>query len=165
VSPRPTRILRAAFACAAFLWAAAGFARVGDKIDDLRKRFGRPHTQPNKETVVWIIEERAGPLLYTVTLGEKGVSIAEGLKPMKPAGVMQDEIAEAFVQEQLGTLPDEKSARAVKAGESYTFGGQEFVCAKDEVVALDPERLLVVWNRGPAKSVMAVTKTFLERRK
>lgn len=141
-----------------------GHARVGEKFDDLKKRFGRPHTQPNKETAVWIIEERAGPLLYTVTFSEKELSIAEGLKPMKAAGEMLDEISQAFVQEQLSTLPDQKSVRAIKPGDSYTFGGQPFACTKDEVVALDTEHgLLVVWNRGQNKSVMAVTKEFLER--
>ena len=152
---------------AGVLFAAVGAdARVGEKADDIKKRFGRPQTQPNKETVVWIIEEAKGPLLYTVTLGDKGVSIAEGLKPMKAAGPMADEIAQQFIQEQLSTVPDSKTLRTVKVGEAYTFGGEKFVCTKDEVVAVDDENgLLVIWSRGNAKSVMAVTKSFLERKK
>lgn len=148
------------------LCATSGFSRVGEKVDELKKRFGPPQAQPNKEVVVWIIEERAGPLLYTVTLGEKNVSIAEGLKPMKTSVPLLDDTAQAFVQEQLSSFPESKTVRTVKVGESYKFGGQDFVCNKDEVVALDDENgLLVVWSRGPVKSVMAVTKAFLERQK
>jgi hypothetical protein len=115
--------------------------------------------------VIWLIEERGGPLMYTITVNEKGVSIAEGLKPIKQSP-LPDELAQSFMKEQLSAFPDSTTVRTPKSGESYSIGGQSFVCTESEFVALDePNGLLVVWARTNPKSVMAVTKEWLMRAK
>lgn len=138
-------------------------ARIGEKAADLRARFGKPESQPQKNVLVWLIEDAAGALVYTVTLDDKGVSIAEGLKPFRQAQLTK-EAAQNFVGEQLSTLPSGHAAREVKAGEGYVFAGEKMTCgAQERVVVDDANGLLVIWTLAPAPNVLAVSRDFLPR--
>jgi hypothetical protein len=162
------RSSRSILALLAVLFATAvaappAFARLGESSAELRRRFGRPESQPSKDVLVWLIEEPAGALLYTVTLDERGFSIAEGLKPFRQA-VLTEQSARNFVQEQLSVLSDMRTARVVKPGENYTFGGEKFVCGEHEQVVVDEaNNLLVIWATRPTPSVMAATREMLAR--
>lgn len=145
--------------------AVAASARVGETGAELRKRMGKPEAQPAKNVLVWLVEESAGPLLYTVTLNEIDVSIAEGLKPYRQAKLL-DQTARAFVAEQLAALPSPNAARAIKSGETYTFAGEKFVGGADEQVVVDDANgLLVVWTLRPIASVLAATPEMVARPK
>jgi hypothetical protein len=147
----------------AFAAAPSAHARLGESGADLRKRFGRPESQPSKDVLVWLIEEPSGALLYTVTLDEGGRSIAEGLKPFRQAP-FSEQSARNFIKEQLSVLADIRTARAVKAGESYVFGGETLVCGENEqVIVDDANNLLVIWATRPAPSVLAATHEMLRR--
>jgi hypothetical protein len=153
---------RIAFALLLALTAATGFARVGDPLAKLKERFGKaPDPQSPKGMAVWFIESIDGALVYTVTLNAKGISIAEGIKPLKRA-VLTAEIAQDFVNDQMVLLKDSKTARQVLPGEKYEFAKQSFVCAEKEFVMLDePRGLLIIWSRADIPSVMAVTRELL----
>ena len=147
------------FLLAAFALAAAAplSARLGETDDALRKRFGRPEAQPSKNVLVWLIEEPAGALLYTVTFNERGVSIAEGLKPYRNAA-LAEQTARNFIAEQISVLADPSTARLVKPGEAYTFGGEKLTCGPDEhIIVDDAHDLLVIWTKDRSPSVMAAT--------
>jgi hypothetical protein len=153
----PSLVLAALIACAAALPA---HARIGEKAAELRQRFGKPEAQPQKNVLVWLIEESAGALLYTVTFDEKDLSIAEGLKPFRQAK-MTDQSARNFIADQLAALPADHRARELKPGESYTFAGEKLTCSAQERIVLDADHgLLVVWNVGP---ILAVTAAMVER--
>lgn len=138
-------------------------ARIGEKSAELRARFGKPEATPQKNVLVWLIEEPAGALLYTVTLDEKDVSIAEGLKPFRQAK-MTEQSARNFIAEQLSALPENHRARELKPGDAYTFAGEKLTCGANEKVVVDDEHgLLVVWTTAPAPSVLAVTREMLQR--
>lgn len=138
-------------------------ARLGETAAELRQRFGKPESQPQKNILVWLIEESAGALLYTVTLNEQDVSIAEGLKPFRQAR-MTDQTARNFISEQLSVLHDTSTARAIKAGEGYTFGGEKLTCGENEQVLVDEAHgLLVVWTQRPSPAVLAVTPEMMRR--
>lgn len=138
-------------------------ARIGEKASELRQRFGKPEAQPQKNVLVWLIEESAGALLYTVTFNEQDVSIAEGLKPFRQAK-MTDQTARNFITEQLSALPADHRARELKTGEAYTFAGEKLTCGANERVVVDVESgVLIVWNTAPAPSVLAVTREMVER--
>jgi len=138
-------------------------ARLGEKAADLRARFGKPETQPQKNISVWLIEESAGALVYTVTFNEQGVSIAEGLKPFRQAK-LTEQTAQNFIAEQLATLPSGHAAREVKVGENYTFAGEKFTCSANERVVVDGQNgLLVVWTLAPSPNVLAVTRELVQR--
>jgi hypothetical protein len=153
---------RVAFVLLLALTAATGFARVGEPLAKLKERFGMaPDPQSPKGMAVWFIESIDGPLVYTVTLNAKGVSIAEGIKPLKRAQLTTD-IAQDFINDQMVLLKDSKTARQVLPGEKYEFAKQSFVCAENEFVMLDdPRGLLIVWSRAGIPSVMAVTREML----
>ena len=140
----------------------SGFARIGDSVAKFTERFGKgPERESPKGMAVWFIESIDGPLVYTVTLNAKGVSIAEGIKPLKRA-ILTNKIAQDFMDEQMSLLKDSKTARVVKPGEKYEFARQSFVCAEGEYVVLDePRDLLLVWVRDGIPSVMAITKELL----
>ncbi|HLP24482.1 MAG TPA: hypothetical protein VK477_02300 [Acidobacteriota bacterium] len=124
---------------------------------------GKPEAQPQKNVLVWLVEESAGALLYTVTFDEKDLSIAEGLKPFRQAK-MTEQTARAFIAEQLGALPADHRARELKPGETYTFAGEKLTCGANERVVVDNDHgLLIVWNMAPAPSVLAVTREMVER--
>jgi hypothetical protein len=142
--------------------AIPGFARIGDPVAKFTERFGKgPERESPKGMAVWFIESIDGPLVYTVTLNAKGVSIAEGIKPLKRA-ILTAKIAQDFLDEQMTLLKDSKTARVVKPGEKYEFAKQSFVCAEGEYVVLDgAQGLLIVWVRNGIPSVMAITKEIL----
>lgn len=143
--------------------AVPAHARIGEKGAELRARFGKPEATPQKNVLVWLIEEPAGALLYTVTLDEKDVSMAEGLKPFRQAKML-DQTARSFIAEQLSTLPENHRAREFKPGDVYTFAGEKMTCGANEKVVVDDEHgLLVVWNTAPSPSVLAVTREMLQR--
>lgn len=138
-------------------------ARIGEKSAELRARFGKPEATPQKNVLVWLIEEPAGALLYTVTLDEKDVSIAEGLKPFRQAK-MTEQSARNFIAEQLSALPENHRAREFKSGDAYTFAGEKMTCGANEKVVVDDEHgLLVVWTVAPQPSVLAVSREMLAR--
>ncbi|MBA3849267.1 MAG: hypothetical protein C0502_04640 [Opitutus sp.] len=145
------------------LAAGAAHARLGETAAEIRQRFGRPESQPNKNVMVWLIEESAGALVYTVTFDEKGGSIAEGLKPFRQAG-FAEQSALNFIEDQLAVLRDPRAARVVRPGESYTFGGETLKCGEHEhIVVDDANDLLLVWTKRPSPSVLAVTHEMLRR--
>ncbi len=145
------------------LTATPGFARIGEPLAKLKDRFGKaPDPQSPKGKAVWFIESIDGPLAYTVTLDSHGVSIGEGIKPLKRA-ILTTQIAQDFVNDQLTLLKDSKTARIVKPGENYSFAGQTFVCAAQEYVVVDePANLLVIWSRAGIPTVMAITREMLQ---
>lgn len=146
---------------AVFLLAGSAAARLGDTTATLRERFGRPEAQPNKHTTAWLIEAPAGALLYTVTFDEKGVSIAEGLKPYRFARMLE-QTARDFINDQLSALGDPSKLRIVKAGERYQFAGEAFTCGpKEQVWVDDGANFLLIWSKGEEGSVMAVTQEML----
>lgn len=150
---------------ASLAMAPAAHARLGEKAAELRARFGKPETQPQKNISVWLIEESAGALVYTVTFDEQGRSIAEGLKAFRQAK-LTEQTAQNFIAEQLATLPSGHAAREVKAGESYTFAGEKFTCGANERVVVDDQNgLLVVWTLAPSPNVLAVTRELVQRTK
>lgn len=146
-----------------FLLLAAGlvptsYAVLGESAAKIRERFGKPmpqvHNDPTSQ--VWLFEGEDGQLVYSVTLDAKGISIAEGLKPLKlakfPRATVQD-----FIDGQLAPYRGSKTVLTPKAGEKYTFGGKVFVCGDHEsIVVDDPNRILIIWSTGGAPSVIAV---------
>ncbi len=153
---------RVAFALLLTLTAGSGFARVGEPLAKLKEHFGKaPDPQSPKGKAVWFIESIDGPLVYTVTLNTKGVSIAEGIKPLKRA-LLTTTIAQDFINDQMVLLRDSKTARQVLPGEKYEFAQQLFVCAENEFVVVDePRDLLIIWSRAGIPTVMAVTREML----
>jgi hypothetical protein len=142
---------------------ALGIARVGETAAELRKRFGKPEAQPQKNVLVWLIEESAGALLYTATFDEHDVSIAEGLKPFRQAK-LTEQTARNFITEQLASLPDTHAARECKGGDAYTFAGEKFACgANERIVVDDANGLLIVWTLSPIPSVLAATRELVAR--
>lgn len=162
--PRSARIFLVVLLATLALAAAAPLpARLGETDDALRKRFGRPEAQPSKQVLVWLIEEPAGALLYTVTFNERGHSIAEGLKPYRNAP-LSEQTARNFIAEQISILADPSTARVVKPGDSYAFGGETLTCGPDEhVIVDDAHDLLVIWAKDRNASVMAATHEMMRR--
>jgi len=132
-------------------------ARLGEAQADIMKRFGKPEAQPRKDTVFWLFEAGdSGQLLYTVTFNAKGLSIAEGLKPVKRAS-FTSKTAMDFIETQLVPNRDSKTQRIVPHGEKYRFAGQNFVCAANEYVVLDePRGLLLIWTQVVDPAVLVV---------
>ena len=160
----PRRLLPLLCVLAAIAGVTPAEARLGEKFSDLRQRFGKPQGQPAKDMQVWLIEEAAGPLLYTVTFGAAGRSIAEGLKPHRHAKLTES-AARAFIRDQLTVLADPTKVRVVRAGEAYTFAGQAFTCGEGEQAFLDEQGgVLIVWTQRDPASVMAVTAEFVQRK-
>ncbi|MBA4136165.1 MAG: hypothetical protein C0518_02470 [Opitutus sp.] len=161
--PFPALLVLALAGAFVFGAATTAHARIGESGADLRKRFGRPESQPSKDVLVWLIEEPSGALLYTVTLDDRGISIAEGLKPFRQAA-LSEQSARNFIKDQLSMLADPRTARAVKPGESYVFGGETLSCGEHEqVIVDDANNLLVIWATRPMPSVMAATHEMMQR--
>jgi hypothetical protein len=136
-------------------------ARLGETQDDIRKQFGKAGGQPRKESAFWLIEGNDGLLNYTVTFNAEGRSIAEGLKPVRRARFTEAD-ARSFIESQLLAWEDSPTLRTLKSGEKYTFAGQDFVCAKNEQVAIDePNGVLVIWTK--ATSVVVISTEMLQR--
>jgi hypothetical protein len=142
--------------------ATSAHARLGEPLAKLKERFGKPQPQAQKDAVFWLFEGEDGQLLYTVTLNAKGVSIAEGLKPLK-YGRLTRETAENFINGQLGSFRESKTARTVNPGEKYVFAGKSFVCAEQEYVIVDDANgILIVWTKGAPPYVMAVSPEMIK---
>ena len=143
--------------------AAPAFARLGETQAELKKRYGTPLPQVRKEALVWLFEadEDGGQLLLSVTFDAKGVSIAEGLKPLKHAKLTRDSV-EGFIDLQLEPYRKSPTVRTVKPGTKYRFAGKDLTCAEHELVIVDdPNSLLIVWNQSAVPSVMAVTPVMM----
>ena|ERR1035437_5616165 len=139
-------------------------ARLGEKLDALKKRYGKPVPQErtNKSVATWLLEGEDGALIYTVTFDAKGRAVAEGLKPDRYAK-FSDETIRGFIDMQLAPYRDSKTLRNVKVGEQYSFGGKKFVVAREETVFVDEANdFLVVLTAGGAPSVMAVTHVMIQ---
>jgi hypothetical protein len=138
--------------------ASALSAAVGENIKQIKARLGDPGPQATKRAIVWFFEEGDGRMVYSVTLNEKEVSIAEGLKPIKGAQLTK-EGAQDFILSQLRPHQGVGTARGVKPGEKYTFAGKNFTCAANEVVVMNEEAgVLIVWTQGREPSIMAVSR-------
>ena len=137
--------------------ATPGYARLGETLGKIKERFGSPQPQTHKDIYVWTFEAPEGGLLiYTVTFDAKGLSVAEGLKPFKRA-VFSAEVAQNFIDYQLEPHRDSKTARIVKPGEKYRYGGKDFVCGENEYVVVDEANtFLLVWSRAGIPSVIVV---------
>ncbi len=153
--------------CLLLAAAPAAHAALGETLADLRKRFGPPDPQQPyapKNVAHWSIEtEQSERLIYTVTFNAKGLSIAEGLKPMGRA-VLVDPLAQSFVDSQFAMHRDAASTRTPKPGEKYRFAGQEFVCAPNEAVWVDETHdFMIIWAKDPKGKglVMAVRAEML----
>lgn len=138
-------------------------ARLGETLAQLKARYGRPAPQERKDprSAVWFFEGEEGELAFSVTFDAKGLSIAEGLKPLKqarfPANTVED-----FFDLQMEPSRGSKTSRTVKPGEKYTFAGKTFICAEQESVVVDePNALLIVWTHTGLTSVMAVRPEML----
>jgi hypothetical protein len=143
--------------------AATGLARVGEPVAKIKERFGKPEPKPPKNMVVWLIETNNGPLIYTVTYNAKGISIAEGLKPLKTA-VLTARSANDFIQDQVALIKDPATTRIMKPGEKFEFAGQPFTCGENEFVLMNNANdLLVIWSRGTDGTVLAVCREMLQR--
>lgn len=138
------------------LAATTGQAVLGDTFAQLRERLGRPEPQTRKDAAVWFFEVEDGRLVYTATLNGKGLSIAEGLKPLKRAIFTRD-AAEDFIDRQLAPSKGSKTRLSLKPGEKYVFAGKPFTCGDEEYVTVDEASdLMIIWNRSRAPSVVAV---------
>ncbi len=148
------------------LSAAASRAALGETQAELQKRFGRPdpllQQASQKNVTVWSIEtDQSERLIYTVTFNAKGLSIAEGLKPVGRA-VLHDLIVQSFVDSQLAMHRDTTGTRMPKPGEKYRFAGQEFVCAANESVWVDETNdFMILWAKGKQSLAMAVRAEML----
>lgn len=144
--------------------AASGHARLGETLAQLKEHFGTPPDPKSpKGLLVWFVESVDGPLVYTVTLNAKGVSIAEGMKPVK-RGIMTQKIVQDFLEDQMTLTKDSKTARVVPPGEKYEFGKAAYTCGPKEWVLVDDAKgVLLIWSREGLQSVMAVTHEMMLR--
>ncbi len=144
------------------LAATTAHARVGESISDIRKRYGRPQGTPEKNVTFWMFENDFGAMHYTVTTNDKGISIAEGLKPYRRTRFTPQD-AETFIRMQFASLPED-DRRTVAPGEAYRFGGQDFVCGAQEHVVVDETAdILLIWSKSDPGSVLAVSSEMLAR--
>ena len=138
-------------------------ARLGENLTQLRARYGKPAPQERRDpsSAVWFFEGEDGQLAFSVTFNAKGVSIAEGLRPIKrarfPEGTVQD-----FIDMQMDPYRGSKTLRNLKSGEKYTFAGKPMVCGEQESVLVDEANgVLIVWTHAGLTSVMAVRPEML----
>jgi hypothetical protein len=137
-------------------------AVLGENIEQLKAHMGKPESQTRKDAAVWFFEVEDGRLVYTVTFNEKGLSIAEGLKPLKRA-IFTSKAAQDFIDAQLTLVKDPKTVRTFKPGDTYTFGGKAFTCGPQEYVTVDEASdLAIVWNRTRLPTVIAFRREMLQ---
>ena len=143
---------------------ATGFARLGETLAQLKEHFGTPPDPKSpKGMLVWFVESIDGPLVYTVTLNAKGVSIAEGMKPVR-RGILTQKIVQDFLEDQMTLTKDSKTARVVPPGGKYEFAKQAYTCADNEWVLVDDTKgILLIWSRAGTQSLMAVTHEMMLR--
>jgi len=148
----------------ASLMAIPTHARLGDTLNELKKRYGKPESEPkkNESPATWLLEGEEGQLIYTVTFDAKGRSIGEGMRPLRYAK-FSPAIAQSFIAMQLTAYLESKTMRNVKPGEEYKFGGKNYKVAAIETVIVDEANdFLIVWTQGPTPSVMAVRQAMIQ---
>lgn len=140
------------------LLATSGLARVGETLEQLKQRYGKPHSQQKKEAATWFFDtDDEKQLVFTATFNSQGIVIAEGLKPVRYARLTRESV-QAFIDGQVQPIAGSKTLRAVKPGESYTFAGKTFTCGDTErVVVDDANGLLIVWNNAAEPFVLAIS--------
>ncbi len=144
------------------LWIPAQ-ACLGETLGEISKRYGKPEPQAknNKSAATWFIEGDDGLLLYTVTFDAKGVSIGEGMKPVRYAKFTQATVR-TFIEMQLAPYRDSTTVKTVKPGEKYSFRGKSYTTGNVETVIVDDANdLLIVWTQGAMPSVMAVRSVLM----
>lgn len=148
-------LIVAALACLA---ATTGQARLGETLEKLKERYGKPQTQLRKESATWFFEtDDEKQLVFTATFNDKGIVIAEGLKPVRYARLTRESV-QAFIDLQVQPFAGSKTMRTVKPGEAYTFAGKTYTCGGTELVIVDDANgMLIVWNNSAEPFVLAVT--------
>ena len=140
---------------------ATAQARLGDTLSQLKSQFGSPESQSRKNVAVWFFEIQDGRMIYTVTFNAKGLSIAEGLKPIKNA-LFTTDIAQNFIHAQVEPFRDSKTLHTLGPGDKYTFAGQAFTCGAQENVIVDEANdFLLIWTRTGLPAVMAVRREMM----
>ena len=140
-------------------------ARLGETLDQLKARLGKPEQQdpPRKDVALWLFEVDDGQLIYNVNFDAKGRSIAEGLRPLKRA-VFTKDTAQDFIQGQIAPFRDSKTLRTVKPGEAFQFAGRSFTCGDGEITLVDDANgVMVVWQTKGVPSVMAVSAAMVKQ--
>ncbi|MBI2497435.1 MAG: hypothetical protein HYV75_05795 [Opitutae bacterium] len=147
---------------AALLSAPPAQAVLGETLVQLREHMGKPEPQTRKDAAVWFYEVEDGRLVYTVTFNDKGLSVAEGLKPLKRA-IFTKDAAQDFINAQLTLTKDSKTLRTFRPGEKYAFAGREFTLGAEEYATIDAANdLAIIWNRTRNPSVIAFRAEFLK---
>ena len=144
------------------LWIPA-HATLGETLGEISKRYGKPEPQAknSKSAATWFIEGEDGLLLYTVTFDPKGISVGEGMKPVRYAKFSQATV-QTFIAMQLAPYRDSQTVHTVKPGEKYTFRGKNYAAGSVETVMVDDANdLLIVWTQGAMPSVMAVRSVMM----
>ena len=143
------------------LLASPASARLGETLDQLKARYGKPESGTRKDVYVWLFEtEDEKQLMLSVTFNAKGLSIAVGLKPGPYARFSQNSV-QAFLDVQLAPYSKSKTLLHPKTGEAYAFAGRNFVCGEHEEVYVDDDHgILIVWNQE-APTLMAVSAAML----
>ena len=142
------------------LAATSAHAVLGETLAQLTARMGKPESTSRKDAAVWFFEVEAGRVVYTVTLNDKNVSIAEGVKPLKQA--VFGKASQDFINAQLTLTKDSKTVRNYEPGQTYTVDGKPYTCGPDEYVTVDEAvDFILVWNRSRAPSVIAFRKEML----
>jgi hypothetical protein len=140
-------------------------ARLGDTLDQLKARYGKPEQQqqPRKDLAIWLFEVEDGQVMYNVTFDASGHSIAEGLRPVKRANFTKN-IAEDFIQGQIAPYRGSKTMHTFKTGDKYQFAGQIFTCGDGEIAVVDDANgIMIIWAQKGVPSVMAVTTSMVRR--
>ena len=140
-------------------------ARLGETLEQLKVRYGKPEQQqkPRKDQAVWLFEAEDGQLMFNVTFDGHGHSIAEGLRPIKRANFTKD-IAEDFIQLQIAPYRNSKTIHTFKSGEKYRFAGQIFTSGEQEVAVVDDANgIMIIWAQSGVPSVMAVTASMVQQ--
>ncbi|MEO6994621.1 MAG: hypothetical protein ABI273_13495 [Lacunisphaera sp.] len=160
------------FSCRTLIVAIVGLlafcpahARLGDTLDQLKARYGKPEQQeqPRKDRAIWLFEVEDGQLMYNVTFDAKGHSIAEGLQPVKRA-IFTKDIAEDFIQGQIAPYRGSKTMHTFKGGDKYQFAGQVFTCGDGEIaIADDANGFMIIWAQKGVPSIMAVTASMVRQ--
>lgn len=137
---------------------------LGETMAILSKRLGKPIANPAPNRAAWMFEGLDGPMLYSVTFGADGRSMAEGLKPARPHDRMHPDFVADFIKKQREVLAGSTTTRELaETGLSYTFAGRKFTLGKDEYVVIDePRGVLIMYTRGALPSVIVLTPAALQ---
>lgn len=144
------------------LLAPRGEARLGETLEKLKERYGKPQPQLKKESATWFFDtDDEKQLVFTATFNDQGLVIAEGLKPVRYARLTRESV-QAFIDLQVQPIAGSKTLRTVKRGEPYVFAGKNYVCGETETVVVDDANgILIVWNNSAEPFVLAVSPQML----